>query len=260
MIARRILVICVLAVSGCAPGAGSNNKTSDNVQSNAEWEAAQAFARAYRDSKMESLPPRITNQFGMTFRLVTIDTTRPDHHESFPKRSYYIQETELASEQHSAFRKAAFGDGKYEGIDWHFNGGFPSEWREVSRYAQALSKFDQQYDYKLPSRAEWVFACKSGYEQRCDPDKPNAFGMVGMLDGYGNAEAAEDIIVRSGHEFGLLMGYWKDNWGEHRGEEKPDCPCEYWTVCNPDADDSLNELIVCRLVLLPVQIVHNPYR
>jgi hypothetical protein len=209
------------------------------------------FSRLQPAPELASLPPRVTNQFGMTFRLVTIDTSRADHKESFPTRSYYLQETTLTGEQHSAFRKAAFGNGTYETIDWHFNGGYPSEWREWFRYAQSLSKFDAEYDYSLPSRSQWTFACMSGYDQSCDKAKPNVYGITGLIDTKGFAEAVDELIVRDGFEFGVLMGYWTDNWGVHRGAEQPKCSCEYWTACNPDADDSLNEIISGRFILLP---------
>lgn len=232
--------IWILAAIGCAP-----ESTSSKVGEPSAENTASLLSMA----NPESLPPEITNQFGMTFRLVTIDTSRPDHSDSFPKKSYYLQKTELQGKQHEAFRKAAFNDGTYRTINWSFNNGFPSEWREVMQYAEALSAFDTEYDYRLPTREEWSFACANGYEQLCDKDKPNVFGFVGMLDERGNAEAIDELIVHSGHEYGVLMGYWKNNWGAHNGKPKPDCPCEYWTACAPNADDSMNEIIVGRLIL-----------
>jgi len=187
----------------------------------------------------------------MTFHLVIVDTSRDDHLASFPKQSFYIQESRLTGAQNMAFRKAALGDGTYASIDWGSNAGHPSEWREWSRYAQALSKFDAEYDYSLPSRSQWTFACKSGYDQSCDKTKPNAYGILGMSDTNGCAEPIDEMINRDGAEFAVLMGYWKDNWGEHRGETRPKCSCEYWTASNPDADDSLNEIISGRFIMAP---------
>lgn len=239
---HQFLAMCVLAAVGCAPADNGNNRKT-------EEDSADTAARSPFVADMEALPPQITNQFGMTFRLVTIDTTRPDHKDSFPARSYYLQETDLTGEQHSAFREAAFGDGTFESIDWYFNGGFPSEWSEVIRYASSLSNFDPQYDYGLPSRSQWSFACMNGYEQQCNEDQPNTLGFVGMLDG--DFDVIDEFHVQNGYKFGVLMGRWKNNWGEHNGKPKPDCPCEHWAACNRDADDSLNELIVARLILLP---------
>ncbi|MEM9586132.1 MAG: hypothetical protein AAGA03_02530 [Planctomycetota bacterium] len=189
----------------------------------------------------------------MTFCLVEIDASRADHKNSFPKQSYYLQETELTTEQHEAFRKAAFGDGTYETINWNSSGGRPSEWREVFRYSEALSKFDTQYDYRLPSQQEWAFACMNGYDQTCpgegakstidanDSSRPNKYG----IDGFMNYDAECADVP------GLFLGKL-DNWaGAYEGREKPTCRCDQFTTGNPDADDGLNELIVTRLVLVP---------
>lgn len=240
MKSNRTLAICLLAaVAGCSrPTAPDNKSTESPRQDSSEAEAA-------------SLPPLITNQFGMTFRLVTIDTTRADHKVSFPKRSYYLQESRLTWAQHSAFRKAASGAKTYDTITWNHNSGHPSEWYEWSRYAHALSRFDTEYDYSLPSRSKWTFACLSGYDQSCDKTKPNAYGITGLIDTQGYVEVVNDVMTLDGAEFRIAMGCWKDNWGEHSGETQPECSCEHWTACNPEGDDSLNEIISGRFVLIP---------
>ena len=248
MKAYRILAMCVLAAVGCTSSTNGNNEAGEASK--------EKPTRPSLTVESESWPARITNQFGMTFRLVTTDTSRAEHKDSFPQKSYYLQESRLTEAQHSAFRKAAFGDGTYETINWHYNGGYPSEWREWYQYARALSKFDAEYDYNLPARSQWTFACMSGYDQSCDKTKPNAYGITGLIDTNGFAEAVDELVIRNGHEFGVLMGYWSNNWGVHTGKTQPDCSCEYWTVCNPDADDSLNELINGRFILLPKGTVH----
>ncbi|MCA8990795.1 MAG: hypothetical protein KDA88_02395 [Planctomycetaceae bacterium] len=193
----------------------------------------------------------------MTFRLVTVDTSRVDHKDSFPKHSYYLQESTLTGKQHSAFRKAAFGGGTYETINWNDNSGQPTQWQEWYEYAQALSKFDTQYDYCLATRSQWTFACMSGYDQTCDKSIPNAYGFTGLADTQGFAEVVDDSILRNGVELKVVMGHWGDNWGAHEGETQPTCSCEYWTACNPVADDSLDEIISGRFVLIPKQTVDS---
>lgn len=237
----RILAGILLIAAGCSPIGSDTQKA--NVNSGQESDATGP----------QELPARITNQFGMTFCLVEVDPSRSDHQSSFPSSSYYLQETELQGDQHQAFRMAAFGDGKFETIDWHFNGGFPSEWREVFHYSEALSKFDTEYDYRLPSQKEWAFACKNGYDQTCpgkgaestidstESSRPNKYGISGFMN-Y-DAECAD--------EPGLFLGKL-DNWaGAYEHREKPKCRCDQYTRGNPDADDGLNELIVARFVLVP---------
>ncbi len=64
----------------------------------------------------------------------------------------------------------------------------PMEWRDFSNLAVVMSEYDPVYDYRLPTKSEWVFACMSGYEQHCiktleGANRPNAYGIVDMLDG-----------------------------------------------------------------------------
>ncbi|MEM8669186.1 MAG: hypothetical protein AAGG48_16810 [Planctomycetota bacterium] len=200
----------------------------------------------------------------MTFRLVKIDTSRADHKESFPGTTYYLQETELTGKQNEAFQKAALSHGIFTSdhrtslptgiVEPNVpisRGSAPSEWNQTVWYANALSLIDSNFDYRLPTRAEWKFACKSGYEQRCDINQANAFGFTGMHDSRRpDAEAIDERWGENGRSR-VLMGYWSNNWRCHEGETKPDCPCDYWTVCNPDGDDSLNEVITVRFVLVP---------
>lgn len=237
---HRILAICILVALGCEPAWNGRNRATSTLIELPNAEGPQA------------MPARITNQFGMTFCLIEIDPSRADHQDLFPNRSYYLQETELTSEQHERFRRAAFGDGTYESINWNSNNGYPSEWREVLRYGQALSKFDNRYNYRLPSQREWTFACMNGYDQTCpgdgakstmdssDSSRPNKYGIKGFMNH--DAECA-DVP-------GLFLGK-SDSWPRaNENWEKSACRCNEFTTGNPDTDDGLNELIAGRFVLI----------
>ncbi|TWU39480.1 DUF669 domain-containing protein [Novipirellula artificiosorum] len=166
-----------------------------------------------------------------------------------PTKAGTGQETELRYEQHEQFRQAAFGDGTYGTIDWYFNSGYPGEWRDVFYYAEALSKFDAQFDYRLPTLQELTFACKDGYDQTCpdfvrsygpantDGDAPNKFGVFGLNNG--NVECCD------------IPGLFFGRHGRPTSTPPPpDCRCDWWTKGNADADDGLNELITARFVLV----------
>jgi len=258
----RIFAMCILVAVGCT------SSTNDKNESTAA--SKEKHTRPPLAADPELWPARLTTRFGMTFQLVRVDTSRPDHKESFPEKPYYLQLTELTSKQNEAFQRTAEERGVFEPgprrsvatqlvqpyVAMH-RGQPPSEWSEAFWYAKALSLLDSDFDYRLPSRAEWTFACMSGYEQRCDGDTPNAFGFTGMHDSHrGDAEAIDERWGERGKSR-VLMGYWSNNWRCHEGETKPDCPCEYWTVCAPDGDDSLNEVITARFVLMPKKIVEG---
>lgn len=220
------------------------------IPANTEPGLSTKIEPAESASESKPLPRRITNQFGMTFCLVEVDVEKWEHLPTYPTKSYYLQETELRHENHERFRQAAFGDGTYETIDWHFNSGFPGEWRQVFLYGKALSKFDAQYDYRLPTLQEYRFACRDGYDQIC-PDfepthgspaettgeAPNKFGIYGLNSG--------DV------ECGDIPGLFFGRHGRPANTpSKPDCRCDWWTKGNADADDGLNELITARFILV----------
>lgn len=134
---------------------------------------------------------------------------------------------------------------------------FPTEWRECDYFARALSELDAEYDYRLPSRKEWTFACMNGAAQDCPhsteerdyhhsderpnrhPPRPNCFGIHGFLDG--DLECVDTP--------GMFMGMGDPP--QHSDDPQFPCLCEQFTSGNPDADDGLNELIVARFVLIP---------
>ncbi|MFC1759347.1 hypothetical protein ACFL2H_11380 [Planctomycetota bacterium] len=185
----------------------------------------------------------IVNSFGMEFIRVDIEPKRDTAANAYiPAETYYLQQTELTGHHIDRLREF-LKENNIGPKGWIAT----SEWRDISNLAILMSECDPKFDYGLPSRSQWVFACMSGYEQRCDEDGPNALGFVDMLD--------NDVEVID--ELGILMGQWINNWGEHTDKPKPDCPCEYWTLSDPDGDDSLSEIIRGRFVLLPEGTVHT---
>ncbi|MCR9199600.1 MAG: SUMF1/EgtB/PvdO family nonheme iron enzyme [Planctomycetaceae bacterium] len=266
---RPLGIACLLLALGCSSStdSGPSTRQADTAQ---ETETRTLSGDEAPPSPLsadrQSWPAEITNRFGMTFSLVTIDPTRPDHNDAFPQQTYYIQQSVLTGSQMDAFNRAAVLGGVYTTDPRRSlptplvqpnvslpRGNSPSEWSECFWYARALSTLDPDFDYRLPTRKEWTFACKSGYEQRCDGDDRNAYRCRGMQDP--NGPDAEAVAERWGEhgQSAVLMGYWKNNWGVHDDREEPDCLCDHWTICNPDGDDSLNERITARFILMPKQ-------
>jgi len=236
-----LVAFSLLGVFGC------REKVQDGTGDVTAADRTDSLSDGRISSSFRPSHAEIFNSFGMTFVRIDID---PNVHvrsdPPFPTETYYIQKTEISAEHLKSFRAFA----RIRNVDPQVYEGFPmsspSEWRHYGDLAGLMSEYDPEYDYRLPTKSEWVFACMSGYEQRCtqvleDESKPNAYGLLDMLDG--------DVECLS--EVGVLMGLWIENWpGIYDGYEKPSCACKWWTICNPDADDSLNEIIVGRFVLV----------
>ena len=90
----RILVVGFVFV-GCA-------QTADDDHTDRASEDSASATQSGAKNESQPAPSQITNRYGMTFCLVTVDSTRPDHQDSYPRQSYYLQQTELTSEP---FRK-----------------------------------------------------------------------------------------------------------------------------------------------------------
>jgi hypothetical protein len=224
---------------------GCRQKTQDRGRQTTAVDIAESLIDGPVSSSDLDRNAEIVNSFGMKFVRIAIDPNLHVHSDPpYPVETYYIQETEISGEHIDNLR--AFAETRNTGPSAYMN--IPTaEWRDYSDLAELMSKYDPDFDYRLPTKSEWVFACMSGYEQRCirelkDESRANAYGLIDMLDG--------DVECVS--EIGVLMGLWKESWpGIYDGYEKPSCACKWWTICNPDADDSLNEIIVARFVLVP---------
>ena len=142
----------------------------------------------------------------MTFFLVTVDVRDNRHQKDYPKRSFYLQETELTYKQFDACRKAIAATAPERSL-WFNEFQFPTEWREVFIHAGILSAADHDYDYRLPTRAEWAFACMNGYDQSCPgvgarstvdettSSRPNKYGIKGFMNYDAECAATPGIFV-----------------------------------------------------------------
>jgi hypothetical protein len=202
------------------------------------------------DASVRQNNAEIVNAFGMEFVRIEIDPDlNIESDPPFPAKTYYIQKDEISSVHLTSFQSFVKNRNiEPNALDVRMMSSInsPCEWRDYSNLAAVMSEYDPVYDYRLPTKSEWVFACMSGYEQHCttelnSKDRPNKYGIVDMLDG--DVECVAQV--------GLLMGNWINSWpGTYDGHEKPACACKWWTMCNPDADDGLNEMIYGRFILV----------
>jgi formylglycine-generating enzyme required for sulfatase activity len=140
---RRVLVSAVLALLWAAP-----------------WANAQD-------------PPRsFTNAFGMTFVYIpagTFDMGSPEEepdrdldetlHPVTLSRGFYLQESETTQAQWEAVTgenpsrfKACGPDCPVESVSWEM----------CEAFARRLSELDPERTYRLPTEAEWEYACRAG--------------------------------------------------------------------------------------------------
>jgi hypothetical protein len=201
-------------------------------------------------------PTSITNRFGMTFKLVSVEPKPAGLGDTgkfglaFLKQSYYLGQAEVTQAQFMAFHKAATERDKHLSSHKKPYYNFPGEWQFAHNFGIELSKLDPDYDYRLPTREEWSFACLNGYDQDCPqpypdgpiikvpPDRrPNKYGIDGLTNydlECGNLE---------GLHFGLS--------GFRPPPEELACPCGHYGYGNPEGDDGLNDIIYARYVLTP---------
>jgi len=191
--------------------------------SNFEWLEATAEAVSNKE-----LPRRITNKFGMEF--VEVPAGRFYMGRFIPSRTTFSSVEYLNTQLHPVEISKPFFLGVTEVTSWHESQigiaaghtkreeyGIPSSanqqatciasWNEAVELAATLSKLDPDYKYRLPTEAEWEYACRgqvnAGYPKKSDeiagqshslehgmiePVKmkpPNAFGLYDMLRNVG---------------------------------------------------------------------------
>jgi len=245
--AYRLTLLTLLCVySGC-------NRAADQAEAPAA--AAGGSAQPAVVAAKPAPPTSITNRFGMTFKLVSVEPKPAGLGDvgkfglAFPKQSYYLGQAEVTPAQHTAFVEAAKERDKNLSSDKKPTYNLPSEWQLAHNFGIELSQIDPDYDYRLPTREEWSFACLNGYDQDCPQTyqvgvefkpaeaRPNKYGLEGFLN--------HDL------ECGNLPGLHFGLSGDRPPPEELACPCGHYGYGNPEGDDGLNDIIYARYILTP---------
>ena len=126
------------------------------------------------DSSSESpakLPEDYTNDIGMQFKLIpagefmmgspaddpnTRDNETPRHRVRITK-PFYLGIHEVTQAQYE--KVMGTNPSQFKGTSRPVDS---VSWRESKRFCATLSEMDEAYDYRLPTEAEWEYACRAG--------------------------------------------------------------------------------------------------
>jgi formylglycine-generating enzyme required for sulfatase activity len=136
-----------------------------------------------RQAATEQLPDpavaaAVTNSMGMTFVWVKAgsfqmglanDTTKTAPlHKVTLSRGYYLQTTEVTQRQWEAVMGS--NPSRFKGAD------LPVEtvsWWDVQEFLSRLNEKDKRIYYRLPTEAEWEYACRAGGHELDEPPNPD---------------------------------------------------------------------------------------
>ena len=254
-ISRRSLSLglaCFAALSGCNR-ASSDDASSSASNPNSNTNAAAPTPAAPTPAAPAAPPQSITNRFGMTFRLVSVDpkpadAPAPKFGLTYPTASYYYAERPLTEDQFKTFQQSAAERDRNQPSERRKFYEYPDKWDDAHNFGVELSALDPDYDYRLPTREEYVFACLNGYDQDCPVadvakfpwtiKRPNKFGLEDLTNG-----SDVEIGNLQGLHFGLLT--------EQSTPDDRTCPCAHYGYGNPEGDDGFEGICQPRYILTP---------
>ncbi len=157
-----------------------------------------------------SPPKKFTNSSGMEFLLIpagsfTMGSSTDDKNEKPPHdvkipQSFYLQTTEVTQGQ---WRKV-MGDNPSEfkqcGDDCPVES---VSWEDAKRFIEKLNQGENTRDYRLPSEAEWEYACRAGTTTDFSfGDDPRKLGEYAWYDGNSN-DKTHRVAAQKPNSWGL---------------------------------------------------------
>ena len=167
-----ILVIVAISTIGCVERTESIVKDEAHIDGGELEQHSTTTLAASDGNEAQQLsskrPMEIVNAIGMRFRLIPAgkflmgsDTGAEDErpvHEVRITKPFYLGVTEVTQEQ---WEKVTDLSSPYVigSTDLPMD---MMTWHEAVTFCKELSKSDSTYDYRLPTEAEWEFACRAG--------------------------------------------------------------------------------------------------
>ena len=203
--ARSWLVVALIAISGCSQPA-QNGSAGASPSRKAQTKVERQDAK--KAPKSKTTDSIVVNSIGMKLKLIpageflmgspasdprSLDSERPQRKVRI-SQPFWMGVFEVTQEQYAAITKerpswfAKTGEGKalVKGLDTR---NFPVEfvgWEDAQYFCKQLSETAEEKaagrSYRLPSEAEWEYACRAGSRARFffgdDKSKASKYGWV----------------------------------------------------------------------------------